>query len=130
MDREKLYRIMDQGNLGYACIFKTGENGMHKDYMFNITSENIACLNATYANEADRIIVTDICDQFVCESVYGGILSNCQDQELCRDILKHLLPYQMGDQDPDDLMIATKEEMEELWHEEEVEVMRAELRML
>ena len=36
----------------------------------------------------------------------------------------------MGDQDPDDLLIATKEEMEELWHEEEVEVMRAELRML
>lgn len=54
MDREKLYRIMDEGNLGYACIFKIGENGMHTDYMFNITSKNIASLIATFANEADR----------------------------------------------------------------------------
>lgn len=27
MDREKLNKIMDQGNLRYACIFKMGENG-------------------------------------------------------------------------------------------------------
>lgn len=84
---------------------------------------------ATFANEAERIIVTDICDQFDYESVYGGILSICLVQDLCRDILKHILPYQMGEQYPDDLLIATKEEMEELWHKE-VEAMRAELRML
>ena len=130
MDREKLYKIIDQGNLGYACIFRIGENGMHTDYMFNITSENIANLIEKYANEAEKIIITDICDQFVCESIYGGILSNCPDQELCRDILKHLLPYQMAEKDPSDLLIATKEEMEELWNEEEQEVMRAEIRML
>lgn len=130
MDREELNKIMDQGNLGYACVFKIGENGMNTDYMFNITSENIANLIEKYANEAEKIIITDICDQFICESIYGGILSNCPDQELCRDIVKHLLPYQMGEKDPCDLLIATKEEMEELWNEEELEVLRAEIRML
>lgn len=130
MDREKLYKIMDQGNLGYACIFMIGESGVHTDYMLNLSGKHIASLIAKFTNEADKIIITDICDQFVCESVYGGILSNCPDQELCRDIVKHLLPYQMGEQDPSDLLIATKEEMEELWHEEELEVMIAEIRML
>lgn len=98
--------------------------------MLNLTSENIASFIVKFAFSADRMIFTDICDQFICESVYGGILSNCPDQELCGDIVKHLLHYQMGEQDPSDLLIATKEEMEELWHEEEMEVMRAEIRML
>ena len=130
MDREKLNKIVDQGDLGYACVFKIGVNGMHTDYMFNIKGETIASVIAKFAYEADKIIITDICDQFVCESLYGGILSNCPDQELCCDIVKHLLSYQMGEQDSSGLLIATKEEMEELWNEEEIEVIRAEIRML
>lgn len=32
MTREKLYELMEDGNSGYACVFKREDQGMHTDY--------------------------------------------------------------------------------------------------
>lgn len=56
MTREELYELVDGSNLGYACIY-IGKN----------------------AYAADKIIMTDICDKLMCESVFGGFLMNCPD---------------------------------------------------
>ena len=130
MNRDKLYEIMDQGNLGYACVYKSGNDGNHTDYMFSMTAENIANFIGKNAFEADRIILTDLCDQLICESIYGGILLNCPDQNLCREINSFLVPIQIGEAEPKEFAVATRDAMEELWHEEEMEVMRAEISML
>jgi hypothetical protein len=42
MTTEELYELQKDGNLGYACVYKKGDNGMHTDYMFTMTAENIA----------------------------------------------------------------------------------------
>ena len=42
MTTEELYDLMEDGNLGYACVYKQGDQGMHTDYMFKMTAENIA----------------------------------------------------------------------------------------
>lgn len=55
---------------------------------------------------------------------------NCPDQTLCRDVIPHLAPIQMGEAEPKDFSAATREEMEELWDAEEEEVMQSEFRML
>ena len=47
---------------------------------------------------------------------------NCQRPE----IIPHLVPIQMGDAEPKDFPIATREEMGALWHSEEESVMQAE----
>ncbi|MHB8064646.1 MAG: hypothetical protein ACYDG2_18775 [Ruminiclostridium sp.] len=39
---------------------------------------------------------------------------NCPDQTLCRDVIPHLAPIQMGEAEPKDFSAATREEMEEL----------------
>ena len=130
MTREELYELMEDGNLGYACVFKREDQGMHTDYMFKMTAENIANFIGKNAYTADKIIMTDMCDNLICESVFGGFLVNCPDQDLCREIIPHLAPIQMGEAEPKDIAVATREEMEQLWAEEEEAVMQAEFRML
>lgn len=34
MTRDELYVLMEDGNLGYACVFKREDQGMHTDYVF------------------------------------------------------------------------------------------------
>ena len=130
MTKEELYELMEDGNLGYACVFKREDQGMHTDYMFKMTAENIANFIGKNAYTADKIIMTDMCDNLICESVFGGFLMNCPDQSLCREIIPHLAPIQMGEAEPKDIAVATREEMEQLWAEEEEAVMQAEFRML
>jgi hypothetical protein len=55
---------------------------------------------------------------------------NCPDQELCREIIPHLAPIQMGEVEAKEFLVATRAEGEDLWHAEEEKLMRAEFRML
>ncbi len=66
MTIEELYELQEDGNLGYACVYKKGDNGMHTDYMFPMTAENIANFIGKNAYTADKIIMTDICDRLIC----------------------------------------------------------------
>lgn len=102
---------------------------MHTDYMFKMTAENIANFIGKNAFNADKIIMTDMCDKLICESIYGGDIVTCPDQNLCRDIIPHLIPIQQGEAGPKDFPIATRDEMEELWNAEEEAVMWAEFWM-
>jgi hypothetical protein len=54
---------------------------------------------------------------------------NCTDQDLCREIIPHPAPIQIGEAGPKDFSVATREEKEALWSEEKA-MMQAELRML
>lgn len=130
MTTDELYELMEDGNLGYACVYKKGDNGMHIDYMFKMTAENIANFIGMNAFNADKIIMTDMCDKLICESIYGGSIMNCPDQNLCREIILNLDTMQRGEADLKDFPIATREEMEELWNAEEEAVMQAEFRIL
>ena len=130
MTRDELYELMEDGNLGYACVFKREDHGTHTDYMFKMTAENIANFIGKNAYTADKIIMTDMCDNLICESVFGGFLMNCPDQNLCREIIPHLAPIQMGEAEPKEFPVAAREDMEQLWAEEEKAVLQAEFRML
>lgn len=121
---------MEDGNLGYACVFKREDQGTHTDYMFKMTAENIANFMGKNACTADKIIMTDMCDNLICESVFGGFLINCPDQNLCREIIPYLAPIQMGAVEPKEFPVASRDEIEALWATEEEAVMQAEFRML
>lgn len=55
--------------------------------MFNMTPENIANFIGKYAYTADKVILTDMCDRLIVESIYDGFIMNCPNQELCRKII-------------------------------------------
>jgi hypothetical protein len=130
MTIEELYELMEDGNLRYAFVYKKGAQGMHTDFMFKMAAENIANFIGKNAYTADKIIMTDLCDGLICESIYGGFIMNCPDQNLCREIIPHLVPIQQGNAEPKDFQVATREEMEALWDAEEEAVVWAEFRML
>ena len=98
--------------------------------MFKMTAENIANFIGKNAYAGDKIIMTDMCDNLICESVFGGFLMSCPDQDLCREIIPHLAPTQMGEAEPKEFPVVAREDMEQLWAEEEEAVMQAEFRML
>lgn len=129
MNREELYEMMDE-KLGYAYVYERGNGGKHTDYMFNMTPENIANFIGKYAYTADKVILTDMCDRLIVESIYGGFIMNCPNQELCRKIIPYLTSIQQCEIEPKDFPVATRDEMEELWNEEEMSVMEAEILML
>jgi hypothetical protein len=130
MTTEELYELMEDGNLGYACVYKKGDQGMHTDFMFQMTAENIANFIGKNAYTADKIIMTDMCDRMICESIYGGFIMKCPDQNLCREIIPHLAAIQQGEAEPKEFPVTTREEMEALWNAEEEVVMQAEISML
>lgn len=127
---DELYALMEDGNLGYACVYKNGDQGMHTDYMFKMTAENIANFIGKNAYSTVKIIMTDMCDSLIYESVYGGFIMTCPDRNLCRESSSYLGLIKMGEVEPKDFPVATRDEMQALWDAEEDAVMRAEFRML
>lgn len=79
---------------------------------------------------ADKIIMADMCEKLICESIYGGDIVIYSDQNLRREIIAHLEFIQQGNAEPKEFLVATREEMEELWNAEEEAVMQAEFRIL
>ena len=84
--------------LGYVYI-----NGYHDGKQpFEGTPENIA--NFIMYNQDHYTIVTDRWDLFLVSSMPGGFLDRVRDMDLRDDILEHLLPMQMGDKEPVDVV--------------------------
>lgn len=129
MKREELYEMMD-GNLGYAYVYEMENSNKHVAFMFDMTPKNIANFIGKNAYTADKVILTDMCDQLILESTFGGFIMNCPDQELCKQVITHLAPIQQGEVGVKNFPVATRDEFEELWNEEEMEVMQAGIKMM
>ena len=79
-------------------------------YLFESTPPNIA--HFIGANPlAERIVITDLLD---CEivSTFGWFIDRCPDQTLLREITSVLVPIQMGETEPEPILLATEEELE------------------
>ena len=79
MNREELYAMVDE-KLGYAYVYEKGNNGKYTDYLFSMTPENITKLICKNAYTADKMILTDMYARLIVESIYGGFIMNCPNQ--------------------------------------------------
>lgn len=93
MRREELDEMMD-GNLGYAYVYEIENSNKHIECMFDMTPENIANFIGKNTYTADKVILTDMCDQLILESIFGGSIMICPDQELCKQVITYLAPTQ------------------------------------
>lgn len=130
MNREQLYELMEDGNLGYACVYEKSGQGISIDYMFKMTAENIANFIDRNAYRAEKIVMTDMCDKLICEVDSGGIITKCPNLDLLGGINSRLANIKEEGVELGDFLLATREEMEALWNSEEEAVMQGEFRML
>lgn len=60
-----------------------------------------------YKENASEIILTDMLDRMVLNT-FGEFINHCQDKELLQEILKELIPMQLGEKEPISILIASE----------------------
>ena len=127
-DKKMVERIMGTGTMGYAYEYPYG-GGARKEYMLALTPKNLANFIGTRGCEAEKIIITDIADRLVVNTMFG-MLDVCPDQKLCRRIVQHLLPIQMGEKEAGKVLAVDRNVSNQYFAMEDEAVTVAEYQML
>ena len=126
-DMEQVKKVMDGFHVGYAYLYSY--NGGSQEFVFDMTPENIANFLGSHYFDAEKMILTDMQDRLILNTI-GGFIDYCPDQDLCRKILPNLIVIQRGEMDAAKFPIVTREMFEEYCDMEEQAVMEAEISML
>ena len=94
MKKEKsmIERIQDSERVGYA-FFYPSDGGNRQEFYISTTPENLANFLGSHYLDAEKMVITDIADRLILDTI-GGYINNCPDQELCREIIPYLAPIQ------------------------------------
>lgn len=99
--------------LGYVY----GLDGDRQEYYFENSPSSIASFIMLKKENADKIALTDMLDRLVLDT-YGEFINYCPDQKLLQEITKELVPMQLGDKEPAEIPIASAEEAQAIWSQE------------
>ena len=125
---EEIKEIMERENIGIANAYLKDDDGECTQFFFEDTPENIASLIEEFKYTADKVIFTDLIDQFKCESMGGYIMSSAT-QELNRQIMEHLIPIQTESLPKKEVLYLSEDEYDEFYEmEEEMEEMEENLK--
>ena len=132
MNQEKINTVkrmmMDSdGRLGYAYLYPL-DGGERKEFLFEMTPENIANFIGSHQWDTKKIILTDMLDRLILKTMREFIL-DCPDQNLCQAIIPFLAPIQIGEREAKPFPIISINDYEEYCRLEDVEVTAAELGM-
>lgn len=128
-DRKAVETMLEnsEGRLGYAYLYPS-DGGERKEIVFEMTPENMAQFIGAHPYDAEKIILTDMCDRLILETS-GGFIDRCPNQELCQQILLILAPIQMGETEAKDFPYISRELFDEYGQWEDKMVTAAELGM-
>ena len=74
-----------------------------KKHFFENTPKNIA--NFIIQHQFNDCVITDVLDNFICNSIVGGFIDKCFDQTfLIHELLPILAPLQMGLEEPQEII--------------------------
>ena len=127
-EKEAVERVMEGFHVGYAYLYPV-EGIERQEYVFDMTPGNIANFIGNHLYDVQKIVLTDMMDRLILDTA-GGFIENCPNQELCRQVVASLAPLQMGDSEPEEFPIVTREQYDRYCQMEEEAVMRAEISML
>lgn len=126
MEKEEITKLLRKDLIiGYVYAY----GGDQQCYYFEKSTSNIANFIMLYREHAVKMILTDLADRLILNT-FGEFINRCPDQEFLQEILKDLIPMQMGEKEPSDILSASKEEFPELLTEMERNVMDAKLQIL
>ena len=114
MQKEALAELLKKDLIiGYVYGF----DGERQEYYFEKSPSSIASFIMLKKEHADKMILTDTLDRLVLDT-YGEFINCCPDQKLLQEIAKELVPMQMGDKEPVEIPIASAEEAQAFWSNE------------
>lgn len=115
MENQKMDELIGKDIvIGYVYDY----DGNRKAYYFENTPSNIASFIMLHKENTDKMILTDIADRLVLNT-FGEFINQCPDQKLLQEILKDLLPMQMGEKDTVEFLIVDEAEYQDFLDKEE-----------
>lgn len=126
-DSRMMEKIMDSGMMGYGYLYPI-DGGNRQETLISTTPENLANYIGSHMYDAEKIVVTDICDRLILDT-FGCFINTCPDQKLCQNIIKHLAPIQMGEKEADKVLEIDRDTADEYFAAEDQAVTMAELGM-
>lgn len=91
--------ILKAGNLGYARLYPESKSAP-EIYIFSMSPENIANFLGSHQFGCLKMVLTDLFDRLILDTIYGYI-DHCPDRNLLQQILPHLIPIQQSDESPE-----------------------------
>lgn len=74
-EMEAVERATDGYQVGYAYLYPNAGND-RQEYVFDMTPENIANFIGSHMFDTQKIILTDMVDRLILDTV-GGFINNC-----------------------------------------------------
>ena len=96
--------ILGKAHAGYAYIYPL--SGGRQEYVFDMTPEHIANFLGAHQYDAEKIVLTDMLDRLILNTI-GGFIDQCPDQDLCRRIVPLLASIQMGETEAKEIPMVT-----------------------
>lgn len=127
-EMELVEQLLEKDKLGYAYLYPSNGEA-RKEFVFDMTAENIANFIGSHLYDAEKIILTDMADRLILDTT-GCFINQCPNQALCQEIIPKLAPIQMGEEEPRDFLMANRSLVEEYFALEEAAVMEAEISMM
>ena len=125
--KSMMERIQDSERVGYAYFYPR-DGGKRQEFYISTTPKNLANFLGSHYLDAERMIVTDIADRLILDTI-GGYINNCPDQKLCREIIPYLAPIQMGEKNAGEILMVTRDEADAYFHAEDQAVTMVEYQM-
>lgn len=125
---DMMSRIFDTERVGYAYVYPNN-GGERKEDFISTTAENIANYIGSHMFDAQKIIITDICDRLILDTC-GYFIDTCPDQKFCLEIHPFLIPIQMGEKEAGEVLGMSREQADWYFAEVDEAVTMAELEMM
>lgn len=126
--KKQVERVMDGWQAGYAYL-EPMDGSARQEFVFDMTSENIANFIGAHQFDAGKITLTDMLDRKILDTC-GGFIDHCPDQNRCEEIKKILIPIQIGETEAKDIVAVERGVFEEYCALEEQAVADAEITMM
>lgn len=126
-DSKMVEKIMDSEMMGYAYLYPI-DGGSRQEALISTTPKNLANYIGRHMYDAEKIVVTDMCDRLILDT-FGCFINTCPDQKLCQNITRHLAPIQMGEKEAGRVLEIDRNIAEEYFAAEDQAVTMAELGM-
>ncbi|MBR4060525.1 MAG: hypothetical protein IKK03_11870 [Lachnospiraceae bacterium] len=121
-------RIQDSERVGYAYFYPSN-GGERQEFYISTTPENLANFLGSHYLDAEKMVITDICDRLILDTI-GGYMNGCPDQSLCRKIIPYLAPIQRGEKNAGEILMVTRDEADAYFMAEDEAVTMAECQTL
>lgn len=125
---DMMNKIFDSERVGYAYVYPK-DDGERKEDFISTTAENIANYIGSHMFDAQKIVITDICDRLILDTC-GYFIDTCPDQKFCMEIHPFLIPIQMGEKKAGEVLGMSREQADWYFAGVDEAVTMAELEMM